>query len=73
MLKKNHFSPEQAMNLLKSAGTPCSISYVAKQLGIAWVTARALLLRLALEGKIKSQKTTTSFVFWINEKGEVSA
>jgi hypothetical protein len=56
----------QTIKLLKIAGTSCSINYVAKQLGVAWVTARALLLTLVIEGKVQLQRTTHGPIFWID-------
>jgi predicted transcriptional regulator len=62
---------QQTVELLKTSKIPCSISFVAKHLSIAWATARTLLLNLTIQGKIKSQKTTTSIIFWVNDKSEV--
>lgn len=71
MQKINNSSIEEStIELLKGSKVPCSISYVAKHLSIAWATARTILLNLALQGKIKSQRTTTSLIFWINSKSE---
>jgi predicted ArsR family transcriptional regulator len=73
MQKLDNSSMErQATELLKTSKVPCSISFVAKHLSIAWATARALLLNLTIQGKIKSQRTTTSIIFWVNGKSEVS-
>ena len=44
---------------------PLSIEYVARHLEVGWGTARAMLLELALEGKIACQKTTKSWIFWV--------
>jgi len=52
---------------------PLSIEYVARHLNVGWGTARAMLLELALDGKIACQKTTKSWIFWISRnvrKGE---
>jgi hypothetical protein len=53
----------KTVKVLEEAGRPASIEYVARQLGIAWGTARAILLQLALEEKIIAERTTTSWVF----------
>jgi hypothetical protein len=53
----------KTIKVLEEAGRPASIEYVARQLGIAWGTARAILLQLALEEKIVAEMTTTSWVF----------
>jgi len=47
----------QTIELLKMSKTSCSINYVASRLNIAWVTARALLLTLVIDGKVQFQKT----------------
>lgn len=67
MQRVNQSSIElQTIELLKASRTPCSISYIARQLDVAWVTARALLLTLAIEGKIKWQKTMNGTIFSID-------
>ena len=53
----------QILDLLYEAKIPVSIDYVANHLEIAWGTARAILLDMALEGKIKAEKTTKSLIF----------
>lgn len=58
----------QVIGLLKDTNIPVSIDFVAYNLNIGWDTARAILLNLALQRKISSQKTTKSFIFSINEK-----
>jgi hypothetical protein len=52
------------MDLIGETAVPCSIDYVAKHFNLAWGTARAILLNLAVGNKIKVQKTTTGLVFW---------
>jgi len=48
---------------IKQQETPFSINNVAKEFGISWTTARAILLELALEGEVETIKTTKSYVF----------
>lgn len=48
---------------------PVSIEFVAQELGIGWGTARAILLNLAIQGRIAMQKTTKSLIFSTNEQG----
>jgi len=59
---------EKLLQLLKSVKEPVSIDFVAFNLKLSWVTARALLFALALEGKLKYMKTSKSWVFWLMEK-----
>lgn len=58
---------EAVLKLLDNAPLPVSIEFVAKKLGISWVTARGLLLSLALKGRIKALKTSKFWVFMSNE------
>jgi membrane protein required for beta-lactamase induction len=56
------------ISLLKKEKRPVSIDYVRHNLDLSWGTARALLLSLALLGKINSMKTTKSWIFWIKKE-----
>ena len=60
-----------ALELVKATQIPVSIGYVAEELGIAWGTARAILLELALEDRVEGLKTMKSWVFMVkkNEGG----
>lgn len=62
---------KQILDLLEETLIPCSVDYVAQHFDLAWGTARAILLDLAVRGKIKTQKTTKSLIFWIEKKKEV--
>lgn len=55
-----------ALEIVKETRLPTSIEDVARKLGVAWGTARALLLELAVEGKVSAQKTTKSWIFSTN-------
>jgi hypothetical protein len=57
----------KTLELLKTSEMACSINFIAKQLNVAWVTARALLLTLVIEGKVHLQKTTHGPIFWIGD------
>ncbi len=63
---------KQVLTVLGEAKIPVSIDYVANHLEIAWGTARAILLNMTVQGKIKAQKTTKSLIFSLNggEDGE---
>lgn len=58
---------QQLLDLLKRVKEPVSIDFVAYNLKLSWVTARALLFTMVLQGKIKSVKTSKSWVFWLTE------
>jgi predicted ArsR family transcriptional regulator len=62
---------KQIIELLETSSIPCSITYIAQHLHVAWATARTFLLNLVIKGKIKSQKTTSGQIFWINSEKEV--
>jgi predicted ArsR family transcriptional regulator len=54
--------------LLLKTSMPVSVDFVAKNLGLSWSTARAILMQLCLEGRLKATKTTKSWIFSINKK-----
>lgn len=56
------------VDLLIKTDMPVSVEFVAQKLGIGWGTARAILLNLAIQGRVKMEKTTKSLIFSINEK-----
>jgi len=60
------------IDLLKETNMPVSVEFVAQKLSIGWGTARAILLNLAVQGKLRMQKTTKSLVFSIDGKGAYS-
>ena len=59
---------EKIIKLLEETKIPCAIDYVAKNVNIAWGTARAILLNLAVNGRIQTQKTTKSLIFWVEKE-----
>lgn len=59
---------QQIIELLKETPMPCSVDYVAQRFDLAWGTARAILLDLAVRGKIRTQKTTKSLIFWVEHQ-----
>jgi predicted ArsR family transcriptional regulator len=56
---------KRALEIIVNAGMPVSIDYVAYNLKTTWPTARALLFKLASQGKVKAVKTTKSWIFTI--------
>jgi len=59
---------EKLIKLLKDIEIPSSIDYVAQHFNLAWGTARAILLNLAVNGRIQTQKTTKSLIFWVEKE-----
>ena len=53
---------EHTIELVKANGA-CEIQFVANQQKMAWSTARALLLDLVREGKLRIMRTTGGFIF----------
>jgi predicted ArsR family transcriptional regulator len=54
---------DRALELVKKAGKPVSIDYVAYHLGVSWHTARTYLFELVAQGKLKAIVTTRGYVF----------
>lgn len=61
----------KVITLLGETENPVSIDFVRHHLALNWSTTRALLFSLALEGKIRSQKTSKSWIFWVENEKEV--
>ena len=53
----------RVIKLVKRAGMPISIEYIAHNLDVSWATARAILLELALNDRIVAEKTSKSWIF----------
>lgn len=53
----------RALKLVNEIDIAVTVDYIARELSIAWDTARALLLGLACQGKIQAIKTMKSWVF----------
>jgi hypothetical protein len=56
----------RALKLLEKENMPLSIGFVAFHLKVTWQTARYLLLKMSLRGKIKALETTKGFMFCVN-------
>jgi hypothetical protein len=56
---------EKAIQILKDYGKPASIGYVAHNLKVCWTTARGLLFKMSLAGKIRAIETSRGFFFAI--------
>ncbi|RLI25748.1 hypothetical protein DRO58_06090 [Candidatus Bathyarchaeota archaeon] len=59
---------EKTLQVVREAGKPVSVDYVAKRLGVNWQTARTLLLLLACKGKLRLVDTTKGWVFTLPGK-----
>jgi hypothetical protein len=53
----------KVIDALKAYGKPVSVSYVAWKLEITWSTARGILLKMALNGKITAIETSKGYFF----------
>jgi hypothetical protein len=51
------------VSLLKETDMPVSVDFVANRMSIGWGTARAILLSLSIQGRVKMEKTTKSLIF----------
>lgn len=54
---------KKTLDILNTYGKPVSVGYVAYNLKVCWATARALLFRMSLTGKIKALDTSKGFLF----------
>ena len=54
---------KQAQALVEGARVPVTVDYIARQLHVAWDTARSILLTLALKGRVSAVKTMKSWIF----------
>jgi len=61
----NPSTQNDVVHLLYETKMPVSVEFVAQKLGIGWGTARAILLSLAVQGRVKMEKTTKSLIFSI--------
>jgi len=59
------------LEILGQATQPLDVEKIRVQAGIGnWQTALKHLLELKIEGKIKGQKTSKSWIFWANNAKE---
>jgi len=57
----------KAVELLERKKMPLSVGYVAFHLKITWQTARGLLLKMSLGGKIRALETSKGYMFVAKE------
>ena len=58
---------QRVLEVVKNAGKPVSIEYVAYNTSISWATMKAILFRLVADGKLTALDTTKSWIFYIKE------
>jgi hypothetical protein len=63
--KRERETEKAVIRILEEFGKPVSIGYVAYNLKICWTTARGLLFRMSLNGKLKAVETSKGFFFSI--------
>jgi hypothetical protein len=63
---KNNYK-EKVFKAVKNSPIPIDTENVRVKAGIkSWVTGKTTLLELLCEGKICGQKTTKSWIFWVD-------
>ena len=74
MLRRNLDQQKNlVISIVEASGKPTDVEYVAERLGVAWGTARSLLLELTLERKLHAQKSTKSWLFTLNKNRSVGS
>lgn len=60
---------DRILNVLSGAAIPMDVENVRIKSGLKnWESTKALLLELVVEGLISGQKTTKSWVFWVDHR-----
>lgn len=60
---------KKTLQVLEDSSIPMDIENVRVRAGIkSWVTSKSVLLELLCEGIISGQKTTKSWIFWVDKK-----
>ena len=57
----------KALEIIAKCSVPVSIDFVAFHCQISWGTARALLMNLAADGKLKAQRITKGWIFFVDD------
>lgn len=58
---------EKTKRLVEEAECPTNVGRVARELDIAWATARSTLLGLAVEEEISARRTENGWIFYTGE------
>lgn len=54
---------DAAVQVVKAAAEPVTTDYVAFHLGVAWNTAKTVLLELAISRRVRATKTSHGWIF----------
>jgi hypothetical protein len=66
-LKARNSAKERVREVLKESPIPMDVENVRLRAGLKnWESTKAILLEMVLQGSILGQKTTKSWIFWIN-------
>lgn len=61
---------QRISNILRESSIPMDVENVRMRAGLKnWESTKAILLEMVLQGAIQGQKTTKSWVFWVNPNG----
>jgi hypothetical protein len=66
----NKIIEDKVLEILSQEAQPVSVDLIRYRLGTSWVTARALLMSMALTEKISAQKTSKSWIFFPNQEAK---
>ena len=60
---------EKIMKVLENAPCPMDVENVRLSVGMKnWESTKSILLEMALQGSIRSERTARSWIFWIEDK-----
>lgn len=58
---------DKIREVLKGSSIPMDVENVRLKAGLKnWESTKAILLEMVLQGSIQGQKTTKSWIFWVN-------
>jgi hypothetical protein len=64
---------EKIREALKESQIPMDVENVRLKAGLKnWESTKAILLEMVLQGSISGQKTTKSWIFWVNTPAALS-
>lgn len=69
-MTKSKTTPEyeqKVVNVIRKIGKPCNVGFIAKELEIGFMTTKALLLEMALQGKLLQISTSQGKFFTLPE------
>jgi hypothetical protein len=66
-LAARNSAKEKISEVLKESQIPMDVENVRVKSGLKnWESTKAILLEMVLQGAIRGQKTTKSWIFWVN-------